>query len=398
MNPILSNAGTARAVATPGATNMVVGKSANDIGAHGVPVLGGDSSSAQGETGFGDILGQLESLLADLAPATTQQLAPVNQPKPSLEPTDTAQSFPAGTCAPVSDVEGSLLAFMPATSVTHGKQSGDATDDDKLEGKSDAAVPVLPSLPVAFMPIAPMPAATFIRPAVGATGTSAGSVRVDVQDEGTVDALGAARQGNARAADIRAGAASTVTTMPAADAALSQSGDQTMQSGADGSGLGQLVAQLPGGNSPVVTDTVRLPNGDPSQWRQTLGEALGERIVLQREKGVDQASIRLDPPSMGQIEISIRHEGGILKVSIAATHTEVLNQLRGVGEALRQDLEQKHWGDVSVQVSQSGARLSGDDGRSGNGGREQSRRDPGRALADGDGDASAGFHLDEGEA
>jgi flagellar hook-length control protein FliK len=251
-----------------------------------------------------------------------------------------------------------------------------------------------------FMLNAAMPAALPGRPAVGTGNAGSGSTVGDGQGRALMDASGAVQLGVAQAADARGGALTAADTHVAAAIAVS-TGDQPTQGSADASSAAALVAQLPGGNPQAATapDTLRLPNGDPSQWRQTLGEALGDRIVLQRDKGSDQATIRLDPPAMGQIEISIRHEAGALKVSIAATHIEVLNQLRGVGEALRQDLEQKHQGEVTVQFSQSGTRLSGDDGRGGSGGgREQARRDPGRALTDESGEATAGFHLEGDEA
>uniref|UniRef100_UPI002FC8758D flagellar hook-length control protein FliK n=1 Tax=Aromatoleum sp. TaxID=2307007 RepID=UPI002FC8758D len=105
-------------------------------------------------------------------------------------------------------------------------------------------------------------------------------------------------------------------------------------------------------------------------------------------RGGERAVIRLDPPMMGRIEIVIRHDGGSLQVHLTATHGEVLRQLQGIGETLRQDLVQRHFGDVSVAVfdaSQDGG------GRARRQRGDEAEREPGRALGD---DATRTFALD----
>lgn len=141
------------------------------------------------------------------------------------------------------------------------------------------------------------------------------------------------------------------------------------------------------GKDPVL----KLANGQSTQWQQPLTDALGERLSLLRENGRDSAVIRLDPPAMGQIEITIRNEAGALKVSLAATHSEVLRQLQGIGEALRQDLAQKQGAEVTVQVAQASASYLSQ--RDSDGGerqrRPQQQSQPGQALADADTDREA---------
>ena len=140
---------------------------------------------------------------------------------------------------------------------------------------------------------------------------------------------------------------------------------------------------------------VKLPAGDSSQWRQPLTQALGDRLEVMRSRGSDTAVIRLDPPMMGRIDIQIRHEAGALKVSISATHGEVLRQLQGIGESLRADLSQRQFGDVTVQVTDSAAsRFAQGDS---DGSRRQSQseqQEPGRALAEAEsGHEPGGFRL-----
>ncbi|MGJ9417737.1 flagellar hook-length control protein FliK [Massilia sp. CMS3.1] len=141
------------------------------------------------------------------------------------------------------------------------------------------------------------------------------------------------------------------------------------------------------GTSQRTADTVTL-SGPPTAWRQTLQEALGERMQLQVGKNAEQAVIRLDPPMLGRVEIAIRHSAGSLEVHITATHGEVLRQLQSVSEGLRNDLAQRQFTDVAVNIAPAprganGAPMfAGGEGR----GRQQDGReqeqDPGTALAE----------------
>jgi flagellar hook-length control protein FliK len=125
----------------------------------------------------------------------------------------------------------------------------------------------------------------------------------------------------------------------------------------------------------------------PAAFRAPLAHALGERLHVQIAQRSEHASIRLDPPSMGSIEVVVRHEAGAVHVQLRATNAEVARQLQGLCETLRQDLAQRHQGEVSVQVW--------DASRDGEG-REQRQRDaapwredaPGRALHSADGEAA----------
>jgi flagellar hook-length control protein FliK len=137
--------------------------------------------------------------------------------------------------------------------------------------------------------------------------------------------------------------------------------------------------------------------GPPGAWRQTLHEALGERLNLQLTKNSEQAVIRLDPPMLGRIEIAIRHTGGTLEVALSATHSEVLRQLHAVSDTLRNDLAQRQFTEVAVTVAPAargnGNAPSGEQqGRGRQPGRDDQPQDPGRALAEA-GDPSSTFSL-----
>jgi flagellar hook-length control protein FliK len=135
--------------------------------------------------------------------------------------------------------------------------------------------------------------------------------------------------------------------------------------------------------------------GPPAAWRQTLHEALGERLHLQLGNNMEQAVIRLEPPMLGRIEIAIRHAAGSLEVALSATNGEVLRQLQSVSENLRADLAQRQYTEVAVTVTAAPRAaqpnpFAGDaQGRGQRNGREQDDNPPGLALLDGDERASA---------
>lgn len=128
----------------------------------------------------------------------------------------------------------------------------------------------------------------------------------------------------------------------------------------------------------AAAPAVESPRLATEQGRHPLVEALGDRLRVEIGKRSEQAVIRLDPPMMGSIEVLIRHQGGVLQVQLSATHSEVLRQLQNISESLRQDLAQRQYTDVSVQIF-SGSRDS--DGRQRPADLPEEKQ-PGRALAE----------------
>lgn len=200
----------------------------------------------------------------------------------------------------------------------------------------------------------------------------------------------------------RAGAApqpaQPAVASPAAPAAAAPAGDaagadgQAASGGSAGGSTGFGIA-APGAPAAAPREGGSLTlSGPPTAWRQSLQEALGDRLNLQLGKNAEQAVIRLDPPMLGRVEISIRHAGGSLEVNITATHSEVLRQLNTVSDNLRNDLAGRQYTDVSVNVSQApraqaaaqpGAGFGADaQGRGRQQGQDQDERAPGAALAE----------------
>ena len=253
-----------------------------------------------------------------------------------------------------------VVAALPG--VPAPKESARAADTDispapdaaaRADARSAAAPAVLPLAGAA------MPAATPVAPAAAPAG----------------------QQKNAAAPAVAAEAFAAAGAEAGQDQVAPQSGER---------GLAQAfgVAAPAAGAPQRGADTVTL-SGPPTAWRQTLHEALGERLQLQLGRNAEQAVIRLEPPMLGRVEIAIRHSAGSLEVHISATHGEVLRQLQTVSENLRNDLAQRQFTDVAVNVTQAArganaAPLFAGDG----GGRgrqqegQQQEQAPGNALAE----------------
>lgn len=88
------------------------------------------------------------------------------------------------------------------------------------------------------------------------------------------------------------------------------------------------------------------------QPQQALMQALAQRVQVQQSEGVDVATVRLDPPQMGSLEIRIRQDANGVHVQFQASNAEVGRQLANLAEGLRQELQQRHQ-DASVSVAQS---------------------------------------------
>ncbi len=157
-------------------------------------------------------------------------------------------------------------------------------------------------------------------------------------------------------------------------------------------GLAQALVegfnQQPGILAPVSTQPAQPLNTQ----RSALEVALGDRLQLQITQRSEHAVIRLDPPSMGTIEIVIQREAGNIQVHLRASNAEVARQLHGIGDSLRQDLIHRQSGDVSVHVSDS-SREQQSASQQGQRQSQAQREAPGRALSDSNEESAKSFTL-----
>lgn len=85
---------------------------------------------------------------------------------------------------------------------------------------------------------------------------------------------------------------------------------------------------------------------------QALVQALADRVQVQQVQGAQIATVRLDPPQMGSLEIRIRQDASGVHVQMHASHGEVGRQLATVVDNLRQELLARS-PDAHVTVSSS---------------------------------------------
>ncbi len=328
--------------------------------------------------------------------------------QPPLQPALAfAQWLGLGQMTPVN-VDAAAVATSdaaPAEAETPTDEQQQAADAPLL-GAMTMSMPLMPiaqaTLAAVVAALPGVPASTKESPPAADTGVSLPAGTGWASREGregraelAATPAAAPAQPTASAAQPAPVAASTTgaAPAPAAPAAetLASKGDAPQDAAAPVTERGAanttgLAAPAPGGTQRTA-DTVTLA-GPPTAWRQTLQEALGERLQLQAGKNAEQAVIRLEPPMLGRVEIAIRHSAGSLEVHISATNGEVLRQLQSVSEGLRNDLAQRQFTDVSVSIAQAprsangSPMFAGGDGRGRQQDERQTEQHPGDALAE----------------
>ena len=191
--------------------------------------------------------------------------------------------------------------------------------------------------------------------------------------------------------DAAIGLPAKATTGAAAFALPAAAGSDNERSATPAATVQAVTSASPGlaAGTPVQgADTIKL-GGTAQQWQEPLREALGERLQTHIGRNSEHAVIRLDPPMLGRIDISIRHTAGMLQVNLSASNTDVLRQLQGIGENMRNDLAQRQYTDVAVTISATPRSPAGQAFAEGDArgqrqpGRQQDDAEPGRALSDG---------------
>lgn len=95
-------------------------------------------------------------------------------------------------------------------------------------------------------------------------------------------------------------------------------------------------------------------SADSAEWGDKLTSLLKDRIHFQIGQQQQSSTIRLDPPSLGKIEIAIHMEAGKLVVHIGASQADVCRSLQQLSDNLRQQLTGQNFVGVEVHVSQDG--------------------------------------------
>ncbi|WP_323815637.1 flagellar hook-length control protein FliK [Cellvibrio sp. NN19] len=87
---------------------------------------------------------------------------------------------------------------------------------------------------------------------------------------------------------------------------------------------------------------------------EQLLHTLRDNVQLQIQQKIQNATIRLDPPELGSLEIYLSHEGGRLHVQITASQADVARLIQQTSDRLRQELSGPQFTQVNIQTSAEG--------------------------------------------
>ena len=88
-----------------------------------------------------------------------------------------------------------------------------------------------------------------------------------------------------------------------------------------------------------------------AKWGEQLLHALRDNVQVQIQQKIQHATIRLDPPELGSLEIFLSHESGRLTVQITSSQADVARLIQATSERLRQELSGPQFTQVNVQTS-----------------------------------------------
>jgi flagellar hook-length control protein FliK len=125
-------------------------------------------------------------------------------------------------------------------------------------------------------------------------------------------------------------------------------------------------------NAASVPETTFKLNTQGEEWGEQLTGLLKDRIQFQLNEHQQISTIRLDPPALGKLNISIQLDAGKLVVHIDASQADVSRTLSQLSDNLRQHLTQQNFMQVDVQVSSDGR--SQQQSQQGNQGRSQQQQ------------------------
>ncbi|NQZ51271.1 MAG: flagellar hook-length control protein FliK [Moritella sp.] len=85
-------------------------------------------------------------------------------------------------------------------------------------------------------------------------------------------------------------------------------------------------------------------------WSKQLFNVLQDRIEMQVHQNIKQANIRLDPPDLGRLDLSVRMDGDRLTVMINTSNTMIREALQASLQQLRSELSNQFGAGVDVNV------------------------------------------------
>lgn len=116
------------------------------------------------------------------------------------------------------------------------------------------------------------------------------------------------------------------------------------------------AAPVPGAGAPAGAASERLLRleGNDAQRGEQMMQALRNSVQLQVQQNQQVATIRLDPPELGSLEIQVSQESGRISIQISAAQADTLRLLQQTSDRLRHELLNQQFVQVSVQVGGEG--------------------------------------------
>lgn len=84
---------------------------------------------------------------------------------------------------------------------------------------------------------------------------------------------------------------------------------------------------------------------------QKLGSLLADKVLIQYNAKTPIATIRLDPPELGKIDLLVRVDGGKVQVQVHASSQATRESLQLTSDKLRDELLNQNFLNVDVQIS-----------------------------------------------
>ncbi len=85
-------------------------------------------------------------------------------------------------------------------------------------------------------------------------------------------------------------------------------------------------------------------------WSKQLFNVLQDRIEMQVHQNIKQANIRLDPPDLGRLDLSVRMDGDRLTVMVNTSNSAIRDALQASLQQLRSELSNQFGTGVDVNV------------------------------------------------
>ena len=114
--------------------------------------------------------------------------------------------------------------------------------------------------------------------------------------------------------------------------------------------IDSTLMNTPVSESAAPERTLKL-QGPETKWGEQLLQALRDNVEVQMQQRVQNTTIRLDPPELGKMEITLTHEQGRLNVQISAQHSDVVRLLQQTSDRLRHELVAQNFTQVDVEIS-----------------------------------------------